>query len=170
VAKGTFFNHFPSKEHILASWFVGLWKETSESISCSGVEAVVQQYVAISTKLLQDPVLAMALMTRIPGLPSTDPHEGEIGSPAPLDVMRTWTAQRISESLPLVVPIHPISDTDLAAVTVASLVETLREVLFHPAPAREKPTRRKKDEKRHPAPPLEPRIRFLLASAGFGMA
>jgi AcrR family transcriptional regulator len=167
VAKGTFFNHFPSKEHILASWFVGLWNKTYEGVSGAGTDAIVQQYVTVTDSLLQDPVLAMALMTRMAGLPAVDSQEKGEPSAAPLDAMRKWTAERLSESLPLVVPIHPIGDDDLAAVMVATLVETLRDVLLHPSSATRGPTSRaKKNEKRNPASSLEARIHFLLASAG----
>lgn len=161
VAKGTFFNHFPSKEHILASWFIGMWNETSEKISCGGVEAIVEQYVGVTEKMLRDPVLTMALTTRMAGLPALESlsETGE-ASPSPLDLMRDWTGARIAESLPMVVPIQTISDADLSAVLVGSLVETLRERVLMSSTSRGR-------GKRAPTEPLVLRIRFLLASAGF---
>jgi AcrR family transcriptional regulator len=177
VAKGTFFNHFPSKEHILASWFVGMWNETARSLSAQGTEAIVAQYAAITEKLLEDPVLAMALVTRMAGLPALDGHAAEgaetpAGSPNPLDTMRQWTGARIAESLPVVVPIQPVSDDDLSAVLVGSLMETLRELLLLSSPAHTTHTGRpatSKGGKREKARSLVTRLRFQLASAGFAV-
>jgi AcrR family transcriptional regulator len=178
VAKGTFFNHFPSKEHILASWFVGMWNETARSIACDGTDAIVAQYLAVTEKLLQDPVLAMALVTRMAGLPALEgglTAQGagaQTDSPNPLDTMRQWTGARIAETLPVVVPIQPVSDEDLSAVLVGSLMETLRELLLLSSSIHTSRVPAGKGSKRAQtrAQALVTRLRFQLASAGFAVS
>jgi AcrR family transcriptional regulator len=173
VAKGTFFNHFPSKEHVLASWFFGVWEAEAGKVAAAGTrgaEAVVALFGAIMARLEEDPILAGALAARLADLPGlvdtgtgdTGTGEGAEGAPAPLDAVRDWSVERIRECLPVIVPIRPVADDDLAALLAGALAESLRESFLkggrslRPGHAATVANRTG----------LERRVGFLLASAG----
>jgi AcrR family transcriptional regulator len=153
VAKGTFFNHFPTKEHILAAWFEGVWArevERTAGAGLAGTEALEAQFDGLMARLEEDPILAGALASRIQDLPSPEEGRGE----RPLDGARSWCVARIRECLPLITPILHPRDDDLAALVVGAFVETLREA-FLPGAGRSSLR-----------PALRRRLVFLLASAG----
>jgi AcrR family transcriptional regulator len=169
VAKGTFFNHFPTKEHILASWFRGVWEEEALTLSrkgTGGADAVLEQMGRVMARLEEDAILAGALASRMADLPGGEEDGG--GSPAssgatgapvpprPLDQVRTWIVARIQECLPVVVPIRQVSDADLSALLAGAMVETLREAFLGGKPGAPVRARAR----------LEARVDFLLASAG----
>jgi len=169
VAKGTFFNHFPTKEHILASWFRGVWEGEARALAAAGIggaDAVVTQVVRIVARLEEDAILAGALVARIADLPGGESggEDDEAPLSRPLDQVRAWFVDRIRECLPMVVPIRQVSDDDLSALLVGALVETLREAfLTGQSAASARP--RTRGEAR-PGAQVEARIDFLLASAG----
>ncbi len=172
VAKGTFFNHFPTKEHILASWFRGVWEEEAQALSrqgTGGADAVLEQMRRVMTRLEEDAILAGALAARMADLPAGDEEpagsastggsaaaSGSSVAPRPLDQVKAWIVARIQESLPVVVPIRPVSDADLSALLAGAMVETLREAFLTGMPG--DPIRARTR--------LETRVDFLLASAG----
>jgi AcrR family transcriptional regulator len=148
VAKGTFFNHFPSKEHILAAWLMGVWEGSWEELrlgGLAGTEATRAQVEGFLRRLLEDRILAGAAVARMGDLPNIPP----VG-------IRGWFLDRIRESLPVAVPLRAVKDEDLAALLFGALSETLREALL--APEAEKP--------RVLVGRLHARVDFLLASAG----
>lgn len=157
VAKGTFFNHFPTKEHILAAWFGGVWEEEADRqlrLGTGGGDAVVEQFEGVMRRLEEDPILSGALAARIGDLPAwkEDPASGTSFPPL-LDAVRAWLIDRIRETLPFVVPIRPVQDPDLAALLAGALVETLREAFLS-------------GESQGARDRLVARADFLLASAG----
>jgi AcrR family transcriptional regulator len=157
VAKGTFFNHFPTKEHILASWFLGVWEEEAQArrdAGTGGAEAVVVQFGAVLGRLEEDAILARALAARIGDLPGAAGDDLE--APSPLETVRNWVLSRVRECLPMVVPIRSVADEDLAALLAGALSETLRERFL----------RRSASPETGGGPVLTERARFLLASAG----
>jgi AcrR family transcriptional regulator len=172
VAKGTFFNHFPTKEHILASWFRGVWEEEAQALSRQGnggADAILEQMRRVMSRLEEDAILAGALAARMADLPAGDeesigpPSSGSASAaaspsvaPRPLDQVRAWIVTRIQECLPVVVPIRPVSDADLSALLAGAMVETLREAFLTGVPG--DPIRARSR--------LETRVEFLLASAG----
>jgi AcrR family transcriptional regulator len=165
VAKGTFFNHFPTKEHILASWFRGVWEGEARTLAAEGIggaDAVVTQAVRIVARLEEDAILAGALVARIADLPGGEPggEDDEAPLSRPLDQVRAWFMDRIRECLPMVVPIREVSDADLSALLVGALVETLREAFLTGQPAAAARPRTRVEAR------VEARIDFLLASAG----
>jgi AcrR family transcriptional regulator len=170
VAKGTFFNHFPTKEHILASWFLGVWEDETARMAASGTvgaPAVVKQFGSVMSHLERDPILAAALTARFADLPGDAGEEG--GGPGPLDTVRTWTLARIRECLPVIVPIREVADEDLAALLAGALVESLRETFLRGAGSLRSSGSDAARSGRSPKASrgmIERRATFLLASAG----
>jgi AcrR family transcriptional regulator len=170
VAKGTFFNHFPTKEHILASWFLGVWDGEAARLAAAGTRgarAVVEQFGSIMSHFEEDPILAAALAARLADLPGAAGVEE--GGPGPLDTVRAWTLARIRECLPVIVPIHEVADEDLAALLGGALAESLREAFLRgngslrPAASNAAKSGR---APRASSGAIERRAAFLLASAG----
>ncbi len=137
VAKGTFFNHFPTKDHVLSAYLEEVWTEAEAEVADEGLvgtDAIVRVVDALGRALEADPPLARALGSRLGALPRP-PAAGEevtegktAGHPDPfLDVLRDRFQRRLGESLPFAVPLEPIGDRDLASLLVGGLVEGIRE-------------------------------------------
>jgi AcrR family transcriptional regulator len=152
VAKGTFFNHFPRKEHVLAEAFHRVVNEVVgevEGEGSSGTDAIMSFVRTLGTRLGGDRPLAEALLPRLALLPppsAEGPREGAR--------IRTWIEHRLGEALPVAVPVEEISNDALAFLVASSLRGTL-------------------DEWGRPDGPVEPldglladRTRFLLRAAG----
>ncbi len=170
VAKGTFFNHFPTKEHILASWFLGVWEGEAGRLAAAGsggAEAIVEQFGSVMSRLEEDPILAAALSARLADLPGA--AGDDTGAPGPLDTVRSWILARVRESLPFVVPIREVADEDLAALLAGALAESLRDTFLRgPGSLRTAgPARPGAGRSASPSrTAIERRAGFLLASAG----
>ena len=152
VAKGTFFNHFPRKEHVLAEAFHRLMNEAVgevEAAGSSGTDAIMAFVRILGGRLGGDRPLAEALLPRLALLP---PPTAD--GPREEARIRTWIEHRLGEALPVAVPVEEISNDALAFLLASSLRGTL-------------------DEWGRPAGPVEPldglladRTRFLLRAAG----
>ncbi len=64
VAKGTFFNHFPTKEHVIGQWYDGITSDclaaANEASFESAEQAVASLFSAMSTEATSSPELLMA--------------------------------------------------------------------------------------------------------------
>ena len=69
IGKGTFLNHFPSKNHVLQEWYRLLThtalREVSEQAFVSGRDAVLALAVRLATDVSEDPYLWDAKVTAI---------------------------------------------------------------------------------------------------------
>ena len=72
VAKGTFFNHFPSKEHVVAQWYNGITESALAHAkarkTASACEAIGALFADMSGQATSEPELLIAKSTR-----GTDP-------------------------------------------------------------------------------------------------
>ncbi len=75
VAKGTFFNHFPSKAHVIAAWYGGLIQETVAAASSRGSRGVEARLRTLA-------LTSVRVAARSPALWLAKRHE--IGSSPPL--------------------------------------------------------------------------------------
>jgi AcrR family transcriptional regulator len=125
VAKGTFFNHFPSKEHVLAEAFHREVTAVIEEVGNggeSGTEAILTFLSATGDRLSGDRALAELLLPRLGPLPSPGS-----GLPREEDRIRSWFSDRLAETLPVAVPLVDIGHGDLAFLLTASFRGTLEE-------------------------------------------
>jgi len=158
VAKGTFFNHFPTKDHILTAYFEEVWALGEVRMAKEGMmgtDALVGLLDAVGRALEADPPLARILGVRLSVLPAPRLPEIQEGLPL-MDLLRDRFQRRLSESLPFAIPLQPIADSDLATLLVGALVEGIREGTQGPPPAKVTLT-----------PFLARNAVFLLRSAGF---
>jgi AcrR family transcriptional regulator len=125
VAKGTFFNHFRSKEHVLAEAFhrevtavMGAVEEGPES----GTGAILAFLSAVGDRLGGDRALAELLLPRLGPLPSPGP-----GLPRDEDRIRSWFRDRLAETLPIAVPLVEVDHESLAFLLTAAVRGTLEE-------------------------------------------
>jgi AcrR family transcriptional regulator len=156
VAKGSFFNHFATKDHVLAEAFRRMVDRCVEEVAehrLAGGEAVTTFAVALSAQVTRDRNLALALVPRLFMLPSLHPDEL-----TEEERIRGWIEERLSEALPLRVPLHEIDAGALAAVVAWTIRGTLEDWVR--GEARGKGLR----------DTLETQLAFLLESAGFPVA
>jgi AcrR family transcriptional regulator len=125
VAKGTFFNHFRSKEHVLAEAFhrevtavIGAVEEEGES----GTGAILSFLAAAGDRLGGDRALAELLLPRLGPLPSPGPD-----LPRDEERIRDWFRDRLAETLPIAVPLVEVDHEALAFLLTAALRGTLEE-------------------------------------------
>ncbi len=125
VAKGTFFNHFPTKDHVLAEWLrqsTDAVLETLHGRRIAGTEAILAFLRAWTEALEKDRPLASAVIRRLPALPAPDE-----GSPHEEERIRGWIRDRLGEALPLRVPLHEVTDVRLAALIFAGTRQALED-------------------------------------------
>lgn len=152
VAKGTFFNHFPRKEHVLAEAFHRLVNEAlGEAVGSGerGADAVLAFAAALGERIAGDRPLAEALLPRLSLLPAPTPDE-----PREEVRMREWIRGRLAETLPVSVPIRETDDETLAFLLEATLRTTLEDWGRGDGPTRPLPRL------------LRDRLGFLLGAAG----
>ncbi|TVP76659.1 MAG: TetR/AcrR family transcriptional regulator [Gemmatimonadales bacterium] len=142
VAKGTFFNHFPSKEHLLGTWFARRWTEAlarAHKEDARGTDAAVVVAADLADSVRADPSLARSALERWHALPWPDNGEGiqegggiapggRTGTTVPTRV-RSWFEARLAESLAMAVPLEPVEPEDLAAILTAALPSALLDAL-----------------------------------------
>jgi len=134
VAKGTFFNHFPRKEHVLAEAFHRLVNEVVnqvEATGAGGTDAILGFVRDLGERLGGDRPLAEALLPRLALLPPVRPAE-----PREEVRIRTWVEARLAETLPVAVPLQEIPPETLAFLVAASIRGTLEEWSRPEGPAR----------------------------------
>jgi len=130
VAKGTFFNHFPTKDHVLSAYLEEVWASAEEEVAGEGLvgtDAIVRIVDAVGRALESDPPLARALAPRLGSLPVSTSPEGSADPRPLLDLFRDRFQRRLAESLPFAVPLQEIGDGDLATLLVGGLVEGIRK-------------------------------------------
>jgi AcrR family transcriptional regulator len=125
VAKGTFFNHFPTKEHVLAEAFhrevTAVMEEVARSGE-SGTEAILAFVSTAGRRLGGDRPLAELLLSRLGPLPPPRPD-----LPRGEERLRTWFRDRLGETLPIAVPLVELAHEDLAFLLTAAFRGTLEE-------------------------------------------
>jgi AcrR family transcriptional regulator len=175
VAKGTFFNHFPTKEHLLARVLDEMMEKAFRIAGAGGPgpDAIAGAADALALEFAGDPPLARAIVPRLallPPPPSTgdDGRQGPEASgsssgtpglgeavPGP-ERLRRWIRDQLLASLRVAVPLEETDDQTLSVLLLAAFEVTVREWLH--ATNGEPPFPRKL---------LHGRIAYLLASAGF---
>lgn len=177
VAKGTFFNHFPTKEHLLARALDEMLDRAFRSATRDtvGSDAIARVLDDLALELAGDPPLARALIPRAgflpppteaqPGNRASGVGDGEdtgdretgdgAGSIRGLERLRRWVRDRLAESLRSAVPLEETDDQTLSVLILAAFEATLREWLN--ATDGEPPFPRRL---------LHGRVAYLLASAG----
>ncbi|GEM_PF-1825302 len=177
VAKGTFFNHFPTKEHLLARALDEMLDQAFRSArrNTVGSDAIARVLDDLALELAGDPPLARALIPRAGFLPpptGTQPTTLASGkgkgsasgfretgegteSVRGLERLRRWIRDRLAESLRSAVPLEETDDQTLSVLILAVFEATLREWLN--ATDGEPPFPRRL---------LHGRVAYLLASAG----
>lgn len=172
VAKGTFFNHFPSKEHLLGTWFSRRWADAlarADREDARGTDAAVLLAADLADAVRQDPTLARSALERWHALPWPEPGgDGTNGVETVPARVRAWFEDRLSESLAMAVPLETVPPADLAAILAAALPEGLLDALPplpHTAPDGSAPSA-------PPAPATTPaavarRTATLLRAAGY---
>lgn len=159
VAKGTFFNHFPSKEHLLARVLDEMLDEAiAEGPSRpGGAEAIPVGLDRLALELAGHPHLARAIVSRLGALPASWRRSRTDEESVPgLERLRRWIRDRLAESLRISVPLEEVDDQTLSLLVVAAFEATLRE--WNTATGGEPPFPRRL---------LHGRISYLLVSAGF---
>lgn len=134
VAKGTFFNHFPRKEHVLAEAFRRLVDSILEEVDeagLAGTDAIVAFVRKLGERLAGDRPLAEALLPRLALLPAPAP-----GEPREEDRIRAWVEARLGETLPITVPVQEASAETLSFLVGAAVRGTLEEWSLPEGPAR----------------------------------
>jgi AcrR family transcriptional regulator len=129
VAKGTFFNHFPTKDHVLSAYLQEVWDSAEDEVSqegLGGTDAIVRILDGVGRALEADPPLARALGSRLGALPPSPISRGGGDRSGLLDAFRDRFQQHLAESLPFAVPLQGIGDEDLASLLVGGMAEGIR--------------------------------------------
>jgi len=154
VAKGTFFNYFRSKDHILSEYL----KRTIEKLLAevedrghSGTEAILALSDGVVDSLLADSRVAGALVARLGSLPPS-----QAGAPTEIDLLQSWMQAKLAETLPVRVP---LVDPPHASSLPSHLTWALRGRL-------EEWTRGGQSAGKSLKKTVRREIGFLLASAG----
>ena len=106
VAKGTFFNYFPTKEHVLSEAYHRLLEQAIGEVDdggFTGTDAIFVFCRALAERLSDDRVLSEALVMRLSALPTPpsptrDPVRDE-------ERVRNWIEARLTETLPVSIPL-----------------------------------------------------------------
>jgi len=125
VAKGTFFNHFATKDHVLAEWLHRNVDQAMESVAGSrlaGGDAILSLFLAVADQFGEDRILASATILRIPVLPAR-----MAGLPREEERLRSWIQDRLGEALPLRVPLCEPGHPMLSALLIWALRGALED-------------------------------------------
>jgi AcrR family transcriptional regulator len=127
VAKGTFFNHFPTKDHILAE-VLHRWVEDciSDVDSLAGAEAVLAFLRSVASRFSGDRKVGEAVVLHFADLPGVQVSQmgGAVRSE---DRVRDWIEARLTEALPVAVPLVEVRPGLLAFVLTCVFRGTLEE-------------------------------------------
>lgn len=154
VAKGTFFNHFPSKEHVLARALDEMMDRALSAAArgAAGPDAIAAGLDNLGLELAGDPHLARAIVPRMALLPLpgiSDVPEGP-------ERLRRWIRDRLGESLRMAVPLEDTDEQTLSVLLLSVFEATLREWVATTG-----------GEPPFPRRLLHGRVAYVLASAGF---
>lgn len=148
VAKGTFFNYFSTKDHLLAEVFHRVVNEAIGDVSglgLAGTDAVIAFARTLLGHLARDRTLTEAVVLRLSSLPApdasvdptasseTDGHrpgsDGPSSAPPVRDDerIRRWIEARLGEALPVAVPLTGPDNKTLAFALTWCLRGTLDE-------------------------------------------
>lgn len=125
VAKGTFFNHFPTKEHVLAEAFHQEVTAVMEAVARRGESGTGAMLAFVSTagrRLGGDRPLAELLLSRLGPLPPPRPE-----LPRDEERIRSWFRDRLDETLPIAVPLVELDHEELVFLLTAAFRATLEE-------------------------------------------
>jgi AcrR family transcriptional regulator len=155
VAKGTFFNHFPTKEHLLARAFDEMMDVALAVDGAGGSDAITDGLDRLALELAGAPHLARVIVPRLGLLPPPPARDG-VEPITGLERLRRWIRDRLAESLRMSVPLEETDDQTLSILVLSAFEATLREWII--ATGGEPPFPRRL---------LHGRIAYLLATAGF---
>jgi len=128
VAKGTFFNYFPTKYHLLSE-VLHRWIEQSMAdvdAGFAGTEAVLAFSRSLASRLSGDRKVGEAVvihLSEVPGVQVSDLG----GAVRAEDRMRDWIEARLTEALPVAVPLVEVRPPLLAFVLTCVFRGTLDE-------------------------------------------
>jgi AcrR family transcriptional regulator len=126
VAKGTFFNYFRTKDHILSEYLRRTLAKLLAEVDGrghSGTDAILTLSDRVVDALLSDPKVAGALIPRLGSLPPS-----QAGAPTEIDLLRDWIRAKLGESLPVRVPlVDPPHSTSLPSHLTWALRGRLEE-------------------------------------------
>jgi AcrR family transcriptional regulator len=130
VAKGTFFNYFPTKGHILSE-VLHRWVEESVGevdARLTGAEAVLGFGRSLASRMGADRKVAEAVVFRLSELPGVQVADMG-GAVRAEDRVRDWIEARLTEALPVAVPLVEVRPALLAFVLTCVFRGTLDEWL-----------------------------------------
>lgn len=150
LAKGTFFNHFPTKDHVLAEAHARVLGDALEAVSDEGLRgtaAVLASFELMAGALESDRPLARLVFHRWSVLPAE-------ATGALRARLREW----LDDTLTFDLPVAELDTEGLPALLLATYAETVRTWSAHDAPA-------------FPlVPTLRRRLVFLLRGAALPLA
>jgi AcrR family transcriptional regulator len=128
LAKGTFFNYFPTKAHVLSE---ALHRSVESAFTAArlqnlrGTEAILAFSIALASHLSGERVLTEALVSRLSGLPTL----AGMGQDAIREEerVRSWLEARLEEALPISVPLVPADSGVVAFLLTWAIHGTLDE-------------------------------------------
>lgn len=127
VAKGTFFNYFPTKDHILAEALRRMLDRALETVvGMPGTEAILALLPPLAGELSSDRPLAEAIASRFPVLPAPS-GDASAGHVRDEERLRSWFDDRLGEALPIAVPLVELDRSFLASLFIWALRGSLEE-------------------------------------------
>lgn len=129
VAKGTFFNYFPTKDHVLSEV---LHRHVNRALGevagrgLSGTQAILAFTHTLAFGLGRDRGLAEALVLRLAELPAPQTDEAR-GALRDEERVRSWIEARLAETLPTSVPLVEPDNGLIAFLVMCALRGTLEE-------------------------------------------
>ena len=128
IAKGTFFNYFPTKAHVLSE---ALHRSVESAFTAArlqdlnGTEAILAFSIALARHLSGERVLTEALVSRLSALP-TPAGRGQ-DAVREEERVRSWLEARLEEALPISVPLVPADPGVVAFLLTWAIYGTLDE-------------------------------------------
>jgi AcrR family transcriptional regulator len=128
IAKGTFFNYFPTKDHVLSE---ALHRSVESAFSAArlqgftGTEAILAFSRTLARHLSEERVLTEALVSRLSGLPTPAGRGQDVVREE--ERVRSWLEARLEEALPVSVPLVPADLGVVAFLLTWSIHGTLDE-------------------------------------------
>ena len=128
LAKGTFFNYFPTKAHVLSE---ALHRSVESAFAAArlqdlnGTEAILAFSIALANHLSGERVLTEALVSRLSTLPT--PAGRRQDAVREEERVRSWLEARLEEALPISVPLVPADPGVVAFLLTWAIYGTLDE-------------------------------------------
>ncbi len=115
LAKGTFFNYFPTKDHVLAEVYRRIVDEALTEVSTHGLtgsEAILAFCASLADGMSTDRRLSDAIVPRLSSLPNAPGEAGSVVRDE--ERIRSWLEGRLTEALPVSVPLVEMDPALLA--------------------------------------------------------